>query len=265
MEVLFSVLSYHNSFVTDESINIGILFHDVIDDVRVFETTTNWTRVEKFDDELDIDYLKLILKGIRDEITNESLFNYQEKFNLRKYAKFFVNELKFSDVAIANVESFNDFIIETKKVFLRYDFNKKDRPNHQQQLIYIKNLLKDNDVNYLNDNVKGNFKENINYDYLIDGYAFKLFTFQDKNLNKLILSAKGWSYTAAEMKDIYRTIFMYDIEPDNEFFGPIISILKESAYKVMKIDEAIDFILRIREESMFSKQEKSSIMEIVTN
>ncbi|TDT63441.1 DUF3037 domain-containing protein [Fonticella tunisiensis] len=247
MKVLFSVLSYYPSFITNKSINVGILFHNIDNDVRILETTNNWARVRNFDDEVDIEYLKLILKGIKEEISNENLFNYKEKFNLKKYTHFFVNELKFSDIVSVNTDNFENFVSETKKIFLRFDYDKKDRPTHQQQLAYIKNLLKDNEVEYTSRQIEGAYRENISFDYIIDGYAFKLFTFENKNLNKLVSSAKSWAYTAEEMKDVYKTIFIYDIElENNEYFEAILKILSKSAYKVVKMNEAIDFILKLK-------------------
>jgi|GEM_PF-497693 len=246
MKVLFSVLSYYPSFITSESINIGILFHDIDNDIRKFETTSNWTRVKTFDDEVDVDYLKLILKGIEQEISNDTLFNFKEKFDIKRYTKFYVNELKFSDITFTDIEDFDSFVLDTKKIFLRYDYDKKDRPNHQQQLKYIKDLLKYNNVKYSSKNIEGNFNENITYDYIVNGYAFKLFTFENKRLNNLISTAKSWSYTASEMKDKYKTIFIYDVDLDNNSFESVMKILKQSAYGVMKINEAIEFILKIK-------------------
>lgn len=246
MKVCFSVLSYYPSFITSESINVAILFHNIDNDERVFEITTNWARIKSFDDEVDIEYLKLILNGITSEISDDTIFSYKEKFNIKKYVKFYVNELKFSDIAFSNTDNFSEFISQTKKIFLRHDYESKERPTHQQQLAYIKNLLKDNKVQFSSKYIVGSYNENIGFDYTIGEYAFKLYTFEDKSLNKLIFSAKGWAYTASEMKGKYKIIFVYDIEPDNEYFKSIIGILKKSAYKIMKINEAMDFIFKLK-------------------
>ncbi|MBX4271451.1 DUF3037 domain-containing protein [Clostridium estertheticum] len=249
MKVLFSVLSYYPSFITDESINLGILFHNVDEDIRVFETTTNWNRIKHFDDEIDIEMLKDILIGIRTEVSQENLFNYKEKFSMEKYIKFYVNELKFPDITNATTNSFYDFIEETKKMFLRYDYDKAERPDKDEQIRYIKNLLKNNEVEFTTKYIPGEHRENVQYDYIIDEYAFKLFTFEGKKITRLVNSAKAWAYTAKEMETKYKTIFLYDIERNDETFDAIMHILKSSSYKVLKIDQAIEFILKLNDKT----------------
>lgn len=252
MQVLFSVLSYHPSFITTESINVGILFHDIKNDIRIFETTSNWNRVKTFDDEIDINYIKAVLDGIKNEVENCDLFSFSEEFNMEQYVKFYVNELKFSEVAPANTDSFEDFIEETKKIFLRYDFDKKDRPNEKQQLKYVKEFLKSNNIEYSSKSIIGKYDENINFDYTIDDYVFKMFTFENKNISKQLFAAKSWAYNAEKIKPRYKTIFIYDIEKENDpQYCTIMKILKDSSYKVMKLSEAIDFILKLNNQQNF--------------
>ena len=260
MNIMFSVLSYYPSFITSESINLGILFHSLDNDIRHFEITSNWNRVSKFDDEVDIDYLKLILDGIKEEIRNDNLFNYKEKFNLKKYSKFYVNELKFSDVTYVEVDNMDEFILETKKIFLRYDFSKADRPDYKQQVKYIKGILKYNKVKYSATPLQGEYDESVTYDYVINKYAFKLFTFENRRLPSLISTAKTWSYNAMEMKDKFKTIFIYDKEIENEDFDIVMKILKEHAYRIMKIDEALNFIFNIKQENKITAIEEANVL-----
>lgn len=257
MNVMFSILSYYPSFITSESINLGILFHDVDNDIRYFETTSNWERVSRFDDEVDIDYLKLILDGIKEEIRNDNLFNYKEKFNLKKYSKFYVNELKFSEVTYTEVDNMKEFILETKKMFLKYDFSKKDRPDYKQQIRYIKGILKHNKIKYSAMSLQGEYNESVTYDYVINEYAFKLFTFENRRLSYLISTAKTWSYNAMEMKDKFKTIFIYDKKFEDENFDIVMNILRKYAYKIMKIDEALEFIFNLNQESEVTDIEAS--------
>lgn len=149
-----------------------------------------------------------------------------------------------------DVKDLDDFILNTKKIFLRYDFDKSERPSQEQQAKYVKDLLKSNNINYSVKKIVGNHEENIHYDYTIGDYAFKLFTFDNKKLSKLIFSAKAWAFTAKELKDKYKTIFVYDMEVKDEYYKSIIGILEKNSYKVMTIDEAIDFIFKIRKEKI---------------
>lgn len=252
MQILFSVLSYYPSFITEESINVGLLFHDITNDVRLFETTTNWNRLKSFDDEVDINYIKAVLEGIKLEVENENIFNHNEPFNLEKYVKFYANELKFSEIALTITDSFENFMIETKKMFLRFDYDKKDRPNTKQQLKYVKEFLKSSKIDFSCKSIMGKYNENVQFDYIIDDYAFKLFSFENKNISNQIFAAKSWAFTSKRIEYKYKTIFIYDIDKDDDpQYASIMNILKESSYKVLKLNEAIDFILNLRNEQNF--------------
>ena len=55
-------------------------------------------------------------------------------FEIQRYTKKFVNELKFSKIVKVKTDDFNDFVLDTKKMFLRYDFDRKDRPDKNDQI-----------------------------------------------------------------------------------------------------------------------------------
>ena len=242
MRILFSVLRYQ--LITDEFMNIGILFHNLDTDERRLETINRWKRLKGFDDELDIKLLKILIDGIKEEIQN-TLFNNKVVFDIYEYHRRYINELRFTEVYEAETKDFNKYIEFAKKNFLRYDYEKKERPNKDQQIKYMKELMKSNSIKYDSKSIKGEHSENINFDYIIDNYAFKIFSFEDKQLNNVVQSAKAWAFTAEEMKDNYRTIFLYDKDLENEKFKIIIDILSKSAYKVLKYDEGLDLVLNL--------------------
>lgn len=240
MKVAFSVLTYRPSFIADEKINVGILFYNIEDKTAYFETTTNWTRVKNFDDEIDIDIFKMIINGMKSHaernLKNRSLEDYIKRYN---------NELKFGKILYKKTDSIKEFIVETKQMFMPYDFERSNRPTEQKQLSYIKGLLKDSDIKYSTKAIKGSFDENISYDYTIKNYGFKLFEFQNKKTNRLITTAKHWSYTANEIKDNYRTVFIYDLKSEDKVFVSIIKILSSSGAMVMSKEEALEFIIQL--------------------
>lgn len=254
MRVLFSVLKY--KLITNESINIGILFHNLDTDQRIFETISRWSRLKSFDDEINVKYFKIILDGIKEEVQN-NLFNDATDFDIRQYIKKFYNELRFSDVYVDNTDNFKYFIEDSKKNFLRYDYEKKDRPNKLDQINYMKRLMKSNDISYSIRNSIGSFEENIRYDYIVGEYAFKFFSFENKTLDGLIHTAKAWAYTAGEMKNKYKTIFVYDVDVNHKKFYIIINILSKSAYNIFKFEEALDFIIKSNSPKLKNIQEKS--------
>jgi len=244
--VRFSILSYYPSFITNENINIGILFNIAENNQTHFYSIKKWDRIKAFDDELDIDFMKDYLQGIADEVEGD-LFNNQSKFNFEDFVKFYVNEYKFSSIQTVQTDDREAFIEDTKKVFLKFDFDKEERLRKPQVQQYISQLLKASDIKYSRNKVKGGFSENIQYDYIIGGYAVKLFNFEGKNLSHLISYAKAWAYNAAEMQHRYKTIFIYDKEmKDVLYFDAIIKILEKNAYKVMVFQEGMDFLLSKR-------------------
>lgn len=244
--VCFSVLSYYPSFITNENINIGILFYIQDNGQASFYPIKKWDRVRVFDDELDIDFMKDYLKGIAEEVENH-LFNYQSDFNMEGFVKFYVNEYKFSSIQSIQTDDPEGFIADTQKVYLKFDFEKQERLNKNQERQYINKLLKSSNIKYTKKKVLGGFNENIQYDYIIGEYAVKLFTFEGKNLSYLISSAKLWSYNAAEMRGKYKTIFIYDKEMnDVAYYDSIKEILSQNAYKVLPFQEGIDYLLSLK-------------------
>lgn len=240
MKVLFSVLKY--KLITNESINIGILFHNLDTDQRILETISKWSRLKSFDDEINIRYFKIMIDGIKEEI-HSTLFNDVVEFDIKDYTRRFYNEMRFSEIYEDETNNFDEFVEYSKKNFLRYDYEKKDRPSREQQISYMKRLMKANEIEYTVRNPVGSYSETINYDYIVGEYAFKFFSFENKNLDNLIHTAKAWAYTAEEMKNKYKTIFVYDVDVNDKKFKMIIDILSRSAYKLIKFDETLDFVL----------------------
>lgn len=240
MKIAFSVLTYSPSFIANEKINLGILFYELEKSNVYFELTTNWTRVKNFDDEIDIDTFKLILNGMKSHAERNV-----KKLGIENYIKRYNNELRFGQVFYRNIESINEFILETKQVFMRYDFEKDKRPTEEKQLKYIKGLIRDSGIKYSTKPIKGSHNENINYDYTIKDYGFKLFEFENKKDNRIISTAKHWAYTADELKENYNTVFIYDIDRNDDIFKSTISILKSSGAKVMHKEQALSFILQL--------------------
>lgn len=244
--VQFSVLSYYPSFMTNENINVGILFYDANRDAAQFYSVKKWDRVKAFDDELDIDFMKDYLNGISFDVDN-NLFNYRSNFDFKSFVRFYVNEYKFSNIQSVQIDNVDKFIEETKRIYLKFDYEKSERLNKQQEHQYLNKLLKSSNIDFSRKGLMGGYSESIKYDFVIGEYGVKIFTFEGKSLVNLISSAKTWSFSAREMKDRVKTIFIYDKEmKDVEYFESIIKILETDAYKVMVFKEGIDFILSLK-------------------
>lgn len=248
MKVYFSVLSYNPSFISGESINVGVLFQCQETKRTMLEVITKWQRIKSFDDELNIELFKAIVYGIRDEV-KDSFLSINRDSDIFKYASRFVNELKFSDVRCVDVENTDEFIEETKKIYLRYDYDKKERLSKETQTNYIKKLLRNSKLELHNGKTVGEYNESIKYDYIVKDYAFKIFTFDNKDLSKLINTAKAWAFNANEMKAEKRinTVFIYDCELENAQFKIIYKILKKYSCKVISASEIVDYILELEQ------------------
>lgn len=119
-DVEFTVLSYYPSLVNDENINVGLLFFSKELNHRSFYTLRNIKRLAAFDDELDIDFIKDYLAGMKSEWEKSdcdvATFTYNSG-----------NELRFSSSRHASVDNINEFMDETIKMNFRFDFPIKDR------------------------------------------------------------------------------------------------------------------------------------------
>lgn len=243
--IKFSVLSYYPNFLNNENINLGILFHNIETCKVEFIITKNWKRVISFDDEIDLEFTKAFLQGIKLECEN-SLFDMKEDFSLKEYIKFYINQFKFNKIIESTSKNFNEFIIKTTKYYLRHDYDKKDRLSFNSEIKFIKQLMKSEDIEFSTEQVIGGFNELVSFDYIVRNYGFKNFIFENKNINRQIMSAKAWSCTANKFKDI-KFVFTYDIaREDSKEFDIIMNILKENAYKVLPKSELFNFIQSIQ-------------------
>lgn len=247
-KIQFSVVSYFPSVITNENINVGILFHNLNTDERSFHIMKNWNRLESFDDELDVGFMKKYLFGMKAEAEN-SFFNNGQEFSMKEFIKYYVNEIKFCDIREVDVENVDEFIINTEKVYMRLDFEKSERLSKDRELKYIKLLMKSNKVQYSLKAIPGLFDENVHYDYIVGNYGFKNFMFEDKKISRQIMNAKAWSYTANTLKGKYNTVFVYDVEKDeSSSYRIIMKILKENAYKIISNSDVLDFVIQIQKE-----------------
>lgn len=243
MKVIFSVLSYKPYDVSGEQINVGILFH-ILDINKIeFKTTSNWKRLENFDDEIDIECFKLIIKGI-DKHLKRVFKENESTFKLDNYIKRYNNELKFTKPMMKNVDNIQDFIEDTKKIFLRYDYEKKNRPNSKKQKDYIRDLLKANDIEYTTKEVYGTYNDKIQYDYIIGNHGFKSFVFEGKKINNMVRDARNWAFIANEMRNDYKTTFVCDIDA-NEGMKTVIDILRSSDADIITVDNLMELLQKI--------------------
>jgi len=242
----YSVLRYYPSIIAGESINLGVLFSDEESGIREFRYTKNFSRVRKFDDELNIDNLRLLLQSIKDEI-NITIYNYNIKFDLLSFIKYYVNEFHFDTPIEITYENYECCADEILKMYLRYDFDKNKRPTHEQQIAFLAKLLTEREVPFKrNIQRAGKYSEPISYDYFFYDYGVKFFSFTDKNLRRLLNDVKAWAWNCEHSENLVKTMIFYDYVKSDEkndiIFHYIMNILKSATKEVYSIEDGIKLL-----------------------
>lgn len=239
-KIQYTSLCHYPSLVSTDCMTIAVLFYIEKDKKIIIEHIKNWNRLKSFNDELDIDLIKLQLEGIEEELKE---FVKDDKFVLSKYTKFYINELKFQPVINVEVHNTQQFIEECKRQYLIGDISKDKRPSVDEQIKFIKNYLKKSNLSYKG-NIEGYFNEKIDFDFKVDNYLFKTFNLKGKNENRIIRSVKEWAYDAYKLQDRYNIIFVTDIDGENhDKYKKVMKILEEESKSVISSDELFDYII----------------------
>ena len=111
-------MNYYHSPISDECLCIGVLFHNVTTGQRDFKYISNFQRFQAFDDEADVDFVKLYLRGIKEEIENSA---FDKEFDLASYIRVYANEFRFSSVRTLSVNETENYVEDLSKIYLKYD------------------------------------------------------------------------------------------------------------------------------------------------
>ena len=239
-KIQYTSLCHYPSLVSSDCITMAVLFYIEKDKKIVLEHIKNWKRLKAFNDDFDIDLIKLQLEGIQEELEE---FVKEDRFVLSKYTKFYINEVKFQPIVEVEVENIENFIEECKRQYLIGDISKEKRPSVDEQIKFIKNYLKKSDLKYKG-NIDGYFDEKIDFDFQVNNYLFKSFSIKGKNEKRMIHSVKEWAYDAYKLQDKYNIIFVTDIDEDSyDKYRKVMNILKEESESVISTDELFDYII----------------------
>lgn len=241
-QIEYAALKYYNNVISDECLYIGMLFYNLTTGKRDFRYISNFKRFQSFDDEADVDFVKLYLAGIKQQI-EENIFNYKSEFSIADYTKIYVNEFRFSNVTTMEVDEHEDYVENLTKMYLKFDFSKEKRLSNSEEKKYIRKILSSSNVAFSTPKVSGTYDENVNFDYIIGDVAIKLFSFKEKDAAKLIPSAKQWAFSAEELKDRYKIVFLYDDDNDTPHLKIVLQILKKHA-NVYQLQDGLDYILK---------------------
>ena len=238
----YAALNYYHSPISDECLCIGVLFHNVTTGQRDFKYISNFQRFHSFDDEADVDFVKLYLRGIKEEVET-SVFNYNDNFNLSSYIRVYANEFRFSSIRSLSVDENENYVEDLLKIYLKYDFAKSQRLNSNEEKKLIRRVLQSSNLEYSTQKIYGPYCDEISFDYQVGDICIKIFSFKGKNLKRAILNARQWSFVADELGEQKKVLSIYDSDyEDVSNLDRIIKILSKNA-KVLKLDDGMDYIL----------------------
>lgn len=248
-KIVYSVFRYYPSFVSGESINLGVLFYNESENYSSFHHTKKFGRVAAFDDEMNIPFLKLMLSSLKKEFNNP--IYSENKIDIDQKTRYYMNEFKFDKPIEINIENNLEETIENiKKIYLRFDYDISERINKSEEIKIIASLLSNRGIEYLkNRNIIGNYNEKIKYDFLMGDIGVKFFSLKNKkSFNTIMCYVKAWAWNSTNIKNI-KTVILHDYtdieENENNLnkieFDKIKSILSDSAYKFFTVEEALEY------------------------
>lgn len=243
-KIEYSILKYSPSLISGESINLGLVVSAVDQPVFKFVGTKRFSRIKEFDDTIDLDALKMLLNSIKEEL-EVTIENCNSQFDISSFVKFYVNEYHFSRVMQIAYDDFDEIVNDLTRLYLRFDFEKSQRPSHAEELRFMKRILETNKMHFWR-NVKeiGRYDERITYDFKIKGYGIKLFWLKGKDLSRLLNDVKAWAWNAEHSSADLKTVIIYDAEEngENPFLQTIIKIFKSSPAKVFDWDQGMQWL-----------------------
>lgn len=237
----YSVLRYSPSTVAGEKINLGIIFQDMESGYKEFKYSKKFSRLATFDDEIDLNMVKVLLKTIEDDVEG-NLFTY-DSFDIEQYTKYFVSDFAFDTPKAISYDNLEEMIERLHKTYFRFEYEKSQRPSKEDDKKIIERIISADGKTVKKDEyVFGSCNERIKYDLVTDDYYIKIFDFDDKNLNLLVNNAKTWAWNAMqeEKKNVF-IIYRYNEENSkyNKEFKIIMDIFKKANVRAYDIDDGV--------------------------
>jgi hypothetical protein len=128
--------------------------------------------------------------GHSDISVTMNVYTHNTKFELDSYIRPYANEFRFSSVKTLNVEENEDYVNDISRLYLKYDLAKSQRLNGNEEKKLIRRVLESNNVEYTTQKVCGPFSDEITFDYQVGNVCIKMFSFKEKNLKRVIGSAR---------------------------------------------------------------------------
>lgn len=243
----YAVLQYSPSLISGESINLGIVVASTDEPLFKFVETKKLARVREFDDTIDIEELKKVLRAIAYELET-TLENCMQKFDISSFTQYYLNEYHFTRVIELPYANFDDSIKELSKLYLPYDFAKNQRASYSEEIKFIRKILTFNQVEFKR-NVReiGHYQDNITYDFKIGKYGIKLFWLKGKELSRIVNDVKAWAWNCEHQPEGTETVIIYDADDESvqRQLSMILGILRDSSSYIYSWKDGIQWLSKL--------------------
>ena len=237
----YSVLRYSPSRVAGEHINLGIIFDAPNDNYLEFRYVRKYARLAAFDDEINIDNVKILLRNIKDDILGNIFIG--NTFDIDDYVKFYINDFCFEKPKTIAYDDVKEVVDTLHRSYFRFEYEKHERPTAEEDKRMLARIIKDSGKKVSKQRVlNGLYDDKITYDLVTDDYKIKVFDYDKKDLSRSINAAKAWAWNAMKNKgQKVMFIYRYDDADDSrsDAFNTIINILNDSGADVFDIDTGI--------------------------
>lgn len=210
----FAILRYVPDEVRQEFINIGLVFHSPEDQFIDIRLTNNFSRVHAFDDEVDIEFLKLVLDGVKKEFSLEFNINRPSYDDLCSWSflesatSIYNNQLQFSNVYTIRSKNFQNDFDDLFKTYVYFDVHRNQRISGDRVKSIMNRVLKDKDVfSKLKRDIQVDIgSEEITMDYKYESEnktkVIKTFSFDytERGSGTASQVAKEWAWNFSKMR-----------------------------------------------------------------
>jgi len=241
-KIIYSVLRYSPSAVSGESINLGIIILEKEVDYREFYYTKKLSRVMNFDDTMRKDVVIKLLESIKADV-EKNIFNYGG-FDVEEYTKYYKNNYYFEKPKALLYESLDKQILELKKTFFRFDFDKAVRPTANDDLQMLDRIIRSeyDDVRK-KPTLTGPAEENIQFDFSIGKLKIKMLDLDNKELSRMINTVKAWVWNCQNDNDI--VVIYRDASEEqrkSREYKSIMNIMQKNDVNIFSFDDGIEYI-----------------------
>lgn len=266
----FAVLRYVPNETRQEFINVGLVFHCPEESFIDMRITSNFSRLTTFDDEIDVDLIKLILSGVKTEFSQDIEVGRPSSIDLTdwnyidKATAIYANQLQFSPIyTIRSADIISDYE-DLFRTYVYFDSHKSHRITSDRVKTIMNRVLREKNVLIkMQKDVSftiGSEEVKLDYYYTVNDKPrfIKTFSFDytDQGSKKAPATAKEWYFNFSKLarlgadkvslpnnpnRDLEIITLVY-VEKTNKNIDIALDILRESTKELVtaQSSEAIE-------------------------